>query len=93
MRQRTHQPQFAWLIFILLNFVNLPRGIPGCNSTGRVPFVVSPLFFVTFVLFVGKSLLPQRIWIPFFHFTHDLIKPFSHYYGTIEIDNGKQAKI
>jgi hypothetical protein len=29
MRQRTHQRQFAWLIFIILNFVT---------------FVVSPLF-------------------------------------------------
>jgi hypothetical protein len=35
MRQRTHQPQFVWLISILLNFVF---------------FVVNILFFVLFVL-------------------------------------------
>jgi len=38
MRQRTHQPQFAWLIFMLLNFVIF------------VSFVVSPLFFASFAV-------------------------------------------
>ena len=28
MRQRTHQPQFAWLIFMLLKFVNF---VPSCE--------------------------------------------------------------
>ena len=31
-------------IFKLLNFVLLPRGIPGRNSTGRVTFVVKVAF-------------------------------------------------
>jgi hypothetical protein len=70
MRQRSHQPKFAWLICILSNFVNLApswrvlffapfarfavKSSPPTPGSGQ-PHRAAPTIYV---LFVDKSLVP-----------------------------------
>jgi hypothetical protein len=55
MRQRTHQPQFAWLIFKLLNFV----------PSWLVPSSLRPLRFLRLNVFFGCGGATPRLNAPF----------------------------